>query len=111
MGRRLFAVLSATKMIPRVKHYLGAPPELTGGADTRREMGRAHLLVIKEEPDGVLLYRYNSRGECVGDTWHLNIDDAKYQATYEYDDLAPDWQDVPQEIKDPVAYGLSRPRQ
>lgn len=55
MGRRLFALLSATRMTSKVKHYQGAPPELTGGA--RREMGRARFLTIEEKPDGVFLYR------------------------------------------------------
>src|ERR1700690_1810577 len=101
-GKRLFAVLGAIGMIPRVKHYSGAPPELTGGEDRRREMGPAQLLVIEEKPDGVFLYRYSAKGKCVGDTWHIDIDDAKYQAIYEYRDFTPDWQEVPPEVEGAV---------
>jgi len=110
MRTRLLSILSAPPTSTKVKHFHGAPPELTGGADTRQEMGSAAYLVIEATPDGVFLYRYDGKGECVGDTWHMNVDDAKHQADYEYGRLAQDWQAVPAEAEDAAAFGLARLR-
>ncbi len=108
MKTRLLSVLSASPTTTKVKHYLGLPPELTGGYDTRQEMGSPAYLVIEAKPDGISLYRYDNEGNCVGDTWHMNVDDAKYQAEYEYGNLVGEWQEVPVEVEDASAFGLAR---
>jgi len=99
-------MLSGVRPSLKVKHYVGVPPELTDGVDKRTELGPPLLLVIEEKPDGVFLYRYDARGGCVGDTWHMNIDDAKHQAAYEYEDLVQEWQDVPPEVENIIDFGL-----
>lgn len=105
---RLLSTLSNGDSFPKTKHYIGIPPELTGGVDTRQEMGTALFLVIQEEPDGITLYRYGAQGTCVGDIWHRNVDEAKEQATYEFGGLAQEWIEVPEEVADEVAFGLNR---
>jgi len=69
-------------------------------------MGPAALLVIEERPDGVFLFRYAGDGNCAGDTWHLSIEDAKYQAEFEYADDAMGWNVIPDSINDVVQFGL-----
>jgi hypothetical protein len=108
MKTRLLSILSASPTTTKVKHYLGLPPELTGGHDTRQEMGSPAYLVIEAESDGIYLYRYDNQGNEVGDTWHRNVDDAKHQADYEYGDLIEEWRDVPVEVQDASAFGLAR---
>ena len=105
---RLLAIVSNADEAPKVKHYVGLPPALTGGKDTRQELGRARFLVIEENQDGIFLYRYGLGGNFVGDTWHMNVDDAKHQASYEYGGSVNEWADVPPEVEDVVAFGLSR---
>jgi hypothetical protein len=92
------------RSLSKVQHYIGLPPELTGGSDQRTLMGNASFLVIDEGQDGVFLYRYDIRGECVGDTWHSSIEDAKNQAAYEYETSLGEWQAVSSE--DVVALGV-----
>ena len=108
--KRLLTILSEGTQSSNVKHYKGVPPELTGGEDTRKEMSSALLLVIENKSDGVFLYRFDAKGQCVGDTWHMSIEDAKDQATYEYEGFAMNWQDVPDEVEDVAEYGLVRAR-
>jgi hypothetical protein len=104
MKPRLYSKLSVGTSKPKTKHYRGLPPEATGGIDTRQEMGRALFLTIEQQPDGVFLYRFDAQGECVGDIWHANIDDAEQQASYEFGDLVQAWADVPPEAEDVVAF-------
>ena len=61
--------------------------------------------MIEENPDGVFLYPYGGGGNSVGDTWHMNLDDAKHQASYEYGESVKGWIDVPPEIEDIVSFG------
>ena len=110
MNTRLFTILEERMHPPSVKHFKGVPPELTDGKDTRRQMPSALLLVIENKPDGVFLYRFDPKGQCVGDTWHMSIEDAKHQATYEYEEVRMNWQEVPDAIEDVAEYGLARAR-
>lgn len=104
---RLISLLSTAPTTTKVSHYLGLPPELARGHDTRQQMGPPSYLVVEANPDGVFLYRYDDKGECVGDTWHMSVDEAKRQANYEYEGLLRGWQDVPAEVKDAAAFGLA----
>jgi hypothetical protein len=107
MKTRLFAILPSSATSSKVKHFIGLPPELTAHEEARQEMGKPCFLLIKEESSGIFLYRYDAKGKCVGDTWHKSVDDAKHQATYEYENFILDWEDVPSEVKDIVNYGLT----
>jgi len=73
-------------------------------------MGAPAFLVIDERPDGVFLYRFDTAGGCVGDTWHMNLDDARYQAEYEYEALVGGWNEVPEGTKDVVQFCLAKTR-
>jgi hypothetical protein len=64
------------------------------------------LLLIKQRPDGVFLFRYTADGQVVGDTWHMTVDDAKAQAQHEYGELLSPWKSVPTSIKEVVAFGF-----
>lgn len=105
---RLLAILSKDLASSKVRHYAGFPPSVTGGSDKRQELTAAEFLVIDENQDGIFLYRYGKGGDFAGDTWHRNVDDAKHQASYEYGERVKDWADVPAEVEDVVAFGVSR---
>ena len=82
----------------KVHHYIGLPPELTHGSDQRTPLGIPAFVVINESQDGVFLNRYDIHGECVGDTWHASVKDAKDQAAYEYEGALGEWQVVSSEV-------------
>ena len=108
MKPRLYSEILVGSSTPMTNHYRGLPPDLTEGSDTREEMGDAFFLTIEQRTDGVFLYRFDARGECVGDTWHKTIAEAKDQALYEFGDLVQGWQDVPEEVEDLVSFCLNR---
>ena len=105
---RLISMLASGILEPKVKHYLGLPPDLTKGSDTRRELDMPSFVVIEENSDGAFLYRYDAHGVCVGDTWHRNVEDAKHQALYEYGNSLREWSEVPPTIRDVVDLGLKK---
>ncbi|MGD0548708.1 MAG: hypothetical protein ABR991_12925 [Terracidiphilus sp.] len=104
---RLLAFIPSGGESSTVMHFTELPSALTVDKDTRQKMGRACFLVIEETPEGVFLYRYGAQGKFAGDTWHLNIDDVKDQAKYEYAASFATWSEVPVEVQDVIAYGVN----
>jgi hypothetical protein len=107
MTIRLAALINADAAEPKVGHFRGLPPELTGGQDDRERLPGPRVVVIKEDPDGIFLYRYTEDGSVVGDTWHQSVDEAKEQASFEYGELLNEWREVPSDVSDPVAFALN----
>ena len=69
-------------------------------------MPAAAFLVIDEQTDGtVLLYRYDATGDFAGDTFHLNVAEAKEQAAFEFENPLGNWQEIPPEVQDIAAWG------
>jgi hypothetical protein len=101
---RFVAKVLRTPTDPKVLHYLGAPPGI--GLDTggRVQMDPADILLIEERPDGVFLYRFTVDGKFCGDTWNTSIDYAKEQADFEFDQLLPEWIEVPANVSDAIRF-------
>ena len=107
MNARYTARVTHAPEEPKTKHYRGLPPQVAGGTDSRQPMESPGLLVIEQKPDGVFLFRFMADRRCVGDTWHESVDAAKRQAAFEFDDLLTAWRLVPDEVDDPILFGLA----
>ena len=83
MVTRLISKVIGQVTLCKGRHYVGLPPELTGTHDHRTLLGYPAFLTIQKamSNSGWFLHRFNSDGSCVGDTWHIDLDDAKEQAT------------------------------
>jgi hypothetical protein len=46
---------------------------------------------IERQHDGVYLFYFNARGDCIADTWHPTLDEAKAQAADEFLLEEADW--------------------
>jgi hypothetical protein len=102
-------MLGDMKESPRARHFVGLPPELTSGKDSRVSFGLARVLILTQRPKGGVMFdRYTQNGGVAGDTWHENFDDAMEQAQFEYGDAVGEWREVPAEVEDPVAYALKQ---
>jgi hypothetical protein len=104
---RLTAKVTGRLTEPKVKHYVGFPPEMTEGKDLREQLDIPVLVAIEEKPDGVFLFRFAADGQVVGDTWHMTVEEAKQQAQYEFGVLLSNWIPVPPDVKDVVLFGLN----
>jgi len=97
---RLAAKVVGTVEGRKVRHYVGFPPQLTGGRDLRCELPPAWALLIHERPSGVFLIRYSREGKVVGDTWHRSVQEAKEQADFEFEGKLSNWTAVPADVED-----------
>ena len=62
---RLFAEVRRIEGYPRVKHYIGVPPELSGGEDHRHDQGERHAPATGSEVFGV----FHAGGRVETDTY------------------------------------------
>jgi len=90
----------------KTRHYVGPPPQLTGGIDKRRVLPVPTVLIIESEIDGVLLHRYAADSSSAGDTWHVSIGEAKEQAKYEYGEAISPWTQIPEHVEDFFGFAL-----
>lgn len=105
---RFIARVIAHPIKPHVRHYHGLPPDLAKDRDSRSEMPIAEALLIEIEPDGVFLFRLSANGEFAGDTWHQSIEEAKTQAEFEFGHGLSNWESVPSDVEDVMAYVRKR---
>jgi hypothetical protein len=75
----------------------------------KREMGWPRVLILVEESDGPMLYRYTAEGDYAGDTWHESLTDARDQAAFEYTSSLGTWQEIPDTVQSgaEVEYALT----
>jgi len=106
MGKRLVSKIIGSVGEPKVKHYRGLPPEVTGLPDRRELMQAAVLLLIEERPDGAFLFRFTDDGRIAGDTWHANVAEAQNQARFEFGEALSEWKPVPREVEDAFSFGF-----
>lgn len=104
---RLVANVAVDQIKPSTIHYLGFPPSLTYGNETRKPMPSSIALAIGETSDGIFLFRISSEGQIVGDTWHQSEEEAKHQAIFEFGGSLSEWISVP-DGRDTVEFALEQ---
>lgn len=82
-----------------------------GGLNYQQVLPIPDLLIIEEdkkETGGYFLNRFTNEGNFGGDTWHQKLEDAKYQATIEYGKSIVGWEEIPENIKNPLEHILEK---
>ena len=95
MKKRYVAKVGEITDEPKVKHYEGLPPDLTGGIDTRKLLSKPFAVLLEETTEGIFLHRIDSSGNFITDTWHQSFEQAKEQAKFEYENALGNWFEVP----------------
>jgi len=75
--------------------------------DVQQELPSAQVILLNQSDEGYFLYRYTATGQSGGDTGHLTLDDALYQAQFEYGDGLTDWYPAPQNVDDVLTIALN----
>jgi len=102
---RLFALVNK-ELIPRAPEYDAQAVAASGIALPDPDV----LLLFAREWGDFLMYRYDRDGECGGDSWHPNLEDAKAVAKDEYGNAVGSWDAVPQDVGDMKSFVVARAR-
>ncbi len=87
----------------RIKAYIFRSTEVTkhykssienGKIEANEEVSSPKWIEISEEEDGVYLYHFSSGNNCIADTWHESIEDAKKQAMFEFGVAEEQWSPI-----------------
>lgn len=99
----------------KVKHYYGAPPEITGETKSQIPIPVADVLLIEKTDSGIFLFYLTKEARCLTDSWHQTVEDAKEQAKFEFDNDPSEWKEVPDSYGDldivKLALGSDLPKQ
>ena len=80
-----------TKLRALVREIKGATNHTVASPEGPVTCPEPTCVVVEEQEGAFYLFRYSSDGECVADTWHLTVDEAKAQAEFEYGIKEGDW--------------------
>jgi hypothetical protein len=69
------------------------------------------VLLVADDRDGTMVFRYTAHGEFGGDTLHTSIAEAKAETAAEYADALHEWEEVPEEIGDAHAFAIRHARE
>ena len=98
---RLVALVGVMAHERRAAHTTGFP------LDPEKMLPTADVvLVVPDEGQGAMLFRYTAHGDFAGDTPHATVGEALEQAAFEYDDALGAWVEVPDEVKDAHAFAI-----
>jgi hypothetical protein len=110
---RLVSKVLAVPDPPKVRLYIGFPPEIDPDPEARQMMEAADVLLIEQNKAEMRWDFFyigsrrlaSSRATRGISTWK----DAKHQANFEFDGLITPWISVPSDVKDVIRYALDRP--
>ena len=83
--------MATTLMTATIARTKGTTAHLVGHVDSEgalvvnKEIVSPCSLSIVSEGGAIYLWRLNEVGECLSDTWHTTIEDAKSQAEFEFE--------------------------
>jgi hypothetical protein len=75
--------------------------------DPAKMLPLADVLLVVDDGEGTMLFRYTAHGEFGGDTYHETLGAAYMQAREEYGDALGEWMDVPDEVTDAHAFAVA----
>jgi hypothetical protein len=80
----------------KVKQITGATKHFHGKIEDGKLIGGSEFpppdyIEIEEANEGFYLLYFDSVGNCMTDTWHKTLDDAKEQARVEFEIQEEDW--------------------
>ncbi len=92
MAKKLKA--SVFKANADVRHGLGAAEFSVPAIGLKEPFPLPCRVEIVSVDSGFSLLRYDQDGRFCGDTWHQSIEEAKYQASFEFNTNEGDWVEV-----------------
>lgn len=87
---RLQAQIS--KSTGNTQHSLGTI--IDGEVTPLKQFSRPSYLEISDEDGGFYLLYFDHKGQCITDTWHQTLKDAKRQAEFEFEIEPEGWKDI-----------------
>jgi hypothetical protein len=75
--------------------------------DPAKMLPLADVLLLVDDDDGAMLFRYTAHGEFGGDTFHPSLGAAYEQAREEYGDALGEWIKVPEDIVDAHGFAVA----
>ena len=94
----LVGPLTGERRVVQTANYPMDPDKMLPVADV--------VLLVSDENQGAMVFRYTAHGDLAGDTWHASVGSAQEAAMYEYGDALVAWLEVPDDVADAHDYAV-----
>ena len=94
----LVGALASDRLVEQTAGFPLDPSKMLPVADV--------VLLVADDDEGTMLFRYTAHGEFGGDTWHATLAEAYEQAAYEYGEALAPWVEVPADVTDAHAFAI-----
>ena len=82
------------KLRAKVQQVSGTAKHMHAASHGPSAIPDPDYVVIEEQAGAFYLLRFSRENECLADTWHLTVEEAKNQAEFEYGIKTTDWVEV-----------------
>ncbi|MGH9884426.1 MAG: hypothetical protein ACREBE_02790 [bacterium] len=94
----LVGPLTGERHVVQTANHPLAPEKMLPMADV--------VLLVSDEDDSAMVFRYTAHGEFGGDTFHVSVADAKAETLAEYDEALLAWEEVPEDVSDAHTFAV-----
>ena len=94
----LVGPLTGERRVVQTANYPMDPDKMLPVADV--------VLLVSDENQGAMVFRYTAHGEFGGDTIHSTVAEAKRETEAEYEEALSPWEEVPAHVNDAHAYAM-----
>ncbi len=111
MSKRVFALTRDSGPRPEIRQWVtvGVTP---AGTAIEERMPWPDVVLLKEDPlGGAVVARFTRDGTFAGEDDCDSVEEALWQLEFEYGDALGEWQEIPADVMDPLAFALSKARE
>lgn len=78
----------------KVRRTTRATQHIIHGRESEDIVSKIAWVELESGDGGLYLFYFSAAGDCLADTWHESIEQAKHQAQLEFEIADADWQEV-----------------
>ncbi len=111
MPRCMFALTRDSETRPEIRQWImvGVTP---AGTPISERMPWPDVVLLVEDPQGgAVVVRFTRDGTFAGENDRESVEEALWQLEFEYGDALGDWEEIPADVADPLAFALSKARE
>jgi hypothetical protein len=99
----LVGPIAGERQAVHTANYPLAPEKMLPVADV--------VLLVSDDSESAMVFRYTAHGEFGGDTLHSTIAEAKEETAAEYSEALLPWEEVPDEVSDAHVFAIRYARE
>ncbi len=111
MPRCMFALTRDSETRPEIRQWITVGVTPAGTPISERMPWPDVVLLVEDPQGGAAIVRFTRDGTFAGDNDDESVEEALRQLEFEYGDALGNWEEIPADVVDPLAFALSKARE